>query len=171
MPVTAKLSRQFYERLGDEVTNELVEWLDHVDLTYRADLRELNEGNFSRAEAKADQRAAEFDLRLDRRLSEIETKVNQRLADLETKFNQRLTDLETKFNQRLTNFEASVDQRFVHLERKLDRRSAELEAKIESGLERLRGEMVSFKAELIKWMSLFWLGTVATTLAISQALR
>ncbi len=31
--------------------------------------------------------------------------------------------------------------------------------------------MVSFKAELIKWMFLFWLGSVATTLAISQALR
>jgi hypothetical protein len=31
--------------------------------------------------------------------------------------------------------------------------------------------MTSFKAELIKWMFLFWLGTVATTLAIVQALR
>jgi hypothetical protein len=31
--------------------------------------------------------------------------------------------------------------------------------------------MGSFKAELIKWMFLLWLGTVATSLAISQALR
>ena len=27
MPVTAKLSRAFYERLGDEIANELVSWL------------------------------------------------------------------------------------------------------------------------------------------------
>ena len=27
MPVTAKLSRKFYERFGDELTNELVELL------------------------------------------------------------------------------------------------------------------------------------------------
>ena len=27
MPVTAKLSRAFYERLGDEIANELVNWL------------------------------------------------------------------------------------------------------------------------------------------------
>ncbi len=26
MPVTAKLSRKFYEKFGDELTNELVEW-------------------------------------------------------------------------------------------------------------------------------------------------
>src|SRR5512147_1459124 len=104
MPVTAKLSRRFYERLGDDVTNELVEWLNQVDLTYRSDLRELNESNFARAEAKADQRAAEMELRIDRRLAEFEVKFNQRLADLEAKFNQRVTDLEAKFNERLTNF-------------------------------------------------------------------
>ena len=27
MPVTAKLSRKFYERFGDELTNELVFWV------------------------------------------------------------------------------------------------------------------------------------------------
>lgn len=49
MPITAKLSRKFYETFGDEVTNELVEWLNQVDATYRSDLCELN---FARFEAK-----------------------------------------------------------------------------------------------------------------------
>lgn len=31
MPVTAKLSRQFYDKLGDEVANELVEWQNQVN--------------------------------------------------------------------------------------------------------------------------------------------
>ena len=48
MPVTAKLSRKFYETFGDEIANELVEWFNQVDATYRADLRELNELNFQR---------------------------------------------------------------------------------------------------------------------------
>ena len=34
MPVTAKLSRTFYERLGDDVANELVEWFNQVDAAY-----------------------------------------------------------------------------------------------------------------------------------------
>ena len=63
MPVTAKLSKRFYDVLGEDVANELVEWFNAVDLTYRSDLRELNELNFARFDAKLEQRLAE--LRLD----------------------------------------------------------------------------------------------------------
>ena len=52
MPVTARLSKLFYERLGEQVTNELVEWFNQVDATYRSDLREMNELNFARSDAK-----------------------------------------------------------------------------------------------------------------------
>ncbi|HEY3280370.1 MAG TPA: hypothetical protein VGJ83_07635 [Gemmatimonadales bacterium] len=60
MPVTAKLSRKVYDKLGDDVANELVEWFNKVDATYRADLRELNELTFARFDAKLEQRLAEL---------------------------------------------------------------------------------------------------------------
>ena len=60
MPVTAKLSRKFYETFGDELANELVEWLNQVDAAYRSDLRDLNELNFARFEAKLDARLADL---------------------------------------------------------------------------------------------------------------
>ncbi len=59
MPVTARLSRKFYETFGDDLTNELVELLNQVDMNYRSELRELNELNFARFEGKLDQRIAE----------------------------------------------------------------------------------------------------------------
>ena len=77
MPVTAKLSRRFYETFGDEVTNEVVEWFNQVDLTYRGDLRELNELNelnFARFDAKVEQRFAEFEARWGKRLAELEAR-------------------------------------------------------------------------------------------------
>ena len=52
MPVTARLSKKFYEKFGEDVTNELVDWFNAVDLTYRTDLRELNELNFARFDAR-----------------------------------------------------------------------------------------------------------------------
>jgi hypothetical protein len=61
---TAKLSQQFYEKLGEDVTNELVNWFNAVDATYRADLRELNEANFARFDAKLEQRLAELRVEL-----------------------------------------------------------------------------------------------------------
>ena len=76
MPVTAKLSRAFYERLGDEIANELVSWFNAVDLTYRTELRELNDLNFARFDAKVGERLAE--LRAD-----LRTEVGARFARVE----------------------------------------------------------------------------------------
>ena len=64
MPVTAKLSRKFYETFGDEIANELVEWFNAVDATYRAELREINELNFARFDAKLGQRLAELETKM-----------------------------------------------------------------------------------------------------------
>ena len=36
MPVTAKLSLLFYEKLGEQVATELVDWFNSVDATYRS---------------------------------------------------------------------------------------------------------------------------------------
>jgi hypothetical protein len=108
VPVTAKLSRKFYEAFGEQVANELVDWFNAVDLTYRADLRELNELNFARFDAKLEQRVAQSEARLDA---------------------------------------------------KIDRVEAHLSAKIDRGLAELR-------AEMLKWMFLFWLGTVGPILAL-----
>jgi len=68
VPVTAKLSRKFYEKFGDDVANELVDWFNMVDATYRSDLRELNELNFARFDAKLEQRLAQLETRLTKRL-------------------------------------------------------------------------------------------------------
>ena len=64
MPVTAKLSKAFYDKFGEGITNELVNWFNSVDATYRSDLRELNELNFARFDAKVGERLAELESRL-----------------------------------------------------------------------------------------------------------
>jgi hypothetical protein len=60
MPVTVKLSRKFYEKFGDDVANELVELVNSVDTSYRTELREMNELNFARFEAKLEQRIGDL---------------------------------------------------------------------------------------------------------------
>jgi len=60
VPVTAKLSRKFYETLGEDVANELVDWFNSVDTTYRSDLREFADLQYARFEARLEQRLAEL---------------------------------------------------------------------------------------------------------------
>lgn len=60
MPIAARLSKAFYDRFGDEIVAELVEWMNTIDSTYRSELRDLNEHNFARFDAKLEQRLAEL---------------------------------------------------------------------------------------------------------------
>jgi DNA anti-recombination protein RmuC len=101
VPVTARLSKLFYDRLGEEIANELVNWFNQVDATYRSDLKEVNELNFAR-----------FDAKLEQRLAQFESKFEQRLAQSEAKVEQRLAQFESKIEQRLARFEVEIAHRF-----------------------------------------------------------
>jgi hypothetical protein len=101
MPITAKLSRKVYERLGDEVVNAIVDWFNQVDATYRADLREMNDLNFARFEAKLGERIAELEARIDARINALEARVDARINALETKFERRFAQLEVTLTRRI----------------------------------------------------------------------
>ena len=111
VPVTAKLSKKFYETFGEDVTNELVEWFNSVDATYRGDLRELNELNelnFARFDAKLEQRLAELDARWGSRWSALDAKLEQQLAklraEIQTQLAQGLAGVETRLVSWLFKF-------------------------------------------------------------------
>jgi hypothetical protein len=74
VPITAKLSRKLYETFGDEAAADMVDWMHHVD-AQRAELRELNELNFARFEARLAQLEAAI-------VGRLEAKIEQRSADL-----------------------------------------------------------------------------------------
>ncbi len=138
MPVTAKLSRKFYETFGDEIANELVDWFNQVDATYRGDLRELNELNFARFDAKLEQRWAQLDAKLEQRAAALDLKIDQSVAILEAKLQQGLTALDAKIEQRTSALDAKIEQRTAEL----------------------RVELAKQKTELIRWMVGLWLATL-----------
>ena len=69
------------DRLGEQIADELVGWFNAVDLTYRSDLREINELNFSQFDSKMEQRFAEFDAKWEKKLAELDAKWERRLAE------------------------------------------------------------------------------------------
>jgi hypothetical protein len=90
VPVIAKFSKLFYERLGEEITNELVEWFNSVDATYKGDLRELIDIHFARFDAKLEQRMGEQTARFDLKLSEQSARFDLKLAELREFVERRL---------------------------------------------------------------------------------
>ena len=105
MPVAARPSRKVYEKLGDEVVNQIVDWFNQVDATYRGDLEQMNDLNFARFDAKLGERLAEFeakfDAKMERRLAEFEARFGRHFADLEVTIARESTSLEVRLSRRI----------------------------------------------------------------------
>lgn len=75
MPVTAKFSEEFYAKFGHQVVDELVDWFNKVDASYRSEFRELFEVNFARFDAKLEQRIAALRAEFRTELAALETRL------------------------------------------------------------------------------------------------
>ncbi len=75
MPV-AKLSREFYDRFGDKLTDELVNCLNSIEASYRAEIKDLFAAHFGRFEEKLERSTAETAAHFGR----FEEKFEHRLA-------------------------------------------------------------------------------------------
>jgi len=93
--VTAKLSKRFYDTFGEEIANELVDWFNQVDETYRADLRELNELNFARFDAKLEQRIAALRAELRTETIALRKDLESGFARSDAKLEQRLAQVKS----------------------------------------------------------------------------
>lgn len=81
MPI-AKLSRKFYETFGDDLTTELVDYLNAVEASYRSELRDLFEAHFGRFDAKLEQRSAELGKEMAELRTEFHKEIGSARADL-----------------------------------------------------------------------------------------
>jgi hypothetical protein len=155
VPVTARLSKRFYDQFGDEVANELVDWFNAVDATYRSDLKELNELNFARFDASVGERFAQQDATLEKRFAEQDARLEKRFAEQDARLEKRFAEQDARLEKRLFAQDAKLDA----LEARMNEHFRETDGKIAQ----LRIDMAGWKSEMIRWMFLFWLGTVGAT--------
>jgi Tfp pilus assembly protein PilP len=80
------------------------------------------------------------------------------------------TDLERLNELNFARFEAKLDQRIAELRSEFQREISRLEGKLDRGLEAVAQQqqtaLAEFRADLIKWMFLFWVGTLGTLIAL-----
>jgi hypothetical protein len=81
-----ELASRFLDYLSYPAGNELVDWFNQVDATYRTDLRELNELNFARFDAKLEQRVAELDAKWRVQWDQLRGQIENGLARQKAEF-------------------------------------------------------------------------------------
>jgi len=81
MPV-AKLSREFYAKFGDKLTDELVDCLNTIEGSYRAELRDLFAAQFGRFEEKLERRLADTTSHLGARIAQLRVDLHSTKTDM-----------------------------------------------------------------------------------------
>jgi hypothetical protein len=81
LPVTARLSRKFYEQFGDEIAGEFVDWFNAVDSTYQQQLRELNDLNWERFKAELHAAIAQSEARIAEKIGQSESRLTEKFSD------------------------------------------------------------------------------------------
>ena len=101
MPVTAKLSSKFYERFGDDITTELVDWFNAVDSTYQTQLREINDLNWERFKATLLAESASIRGEVASTRADLRGEVASTRADLRSELRTGIADLRTEVRSEL----------------------------------------------------------------------
>ena len=159
MPITAKFSKTFYDTLGHEIADEMVNWFNQADTVYRTQLRELNDLNYTRFEAKLEQ----FDAKMDQRFVEQDAKLESRFAAIDQRFVEQNAKLESRFaaiDQRFVEQDAKWELRFAEQSAGWERRFGELSARLDKLTAIVEAQPLAIQANLLKWMVVLWATTI-----------
>ena len=122
MPASVRLLQKVKEAWGEEVTQDLVAWVNEGQAVNRAELRELADLYFAR-----------FSERLDERIAGSESKRDSRINSLQLDI-------------------------------------ARVEGKLDAGLATLRADVAGQMRDQMKWMFIFWAGTIVPLAGLIVAL-
>ena len=89
MAIATNFSKGFYDKLGHEVVEEMVNWFNQTDVEYRTQLRDLNDRNYARFEAKLEQRFSEQDAKWGERFGALEMAIERRFSEQDVKWERR----------------------------------------------------------------------------------
>ena len=100
MAIATNFSKEFYDKLGHEVVEEMVNWFNQTDNEYRTQLRDLNDRNYARFEAKLEQRFSEQDAKWEARLGALETALARRFGEQDAKWEARFAQQDVRWERR-----------------------------------------------------------------------
>jgi hypothetical protein len=162
VPITARFSEDFYDRLGHGVADELVAWFNQVDSVYRSEFRELFDTNFRSFDAKLEHLRAELSARMANQFARLDTKIDGRCNNLELELDRRCDELDAKIDRRYDELGAKMDRGFKSVRTELQTCRAEMRAEFSE----VRKDTTRFEARMTRWTFLMWLGTLGTVIAL-----
>ena len=108
VPVTAKLSKRFYEQLGDDVATELVNWFNAVDTDYRGQLERMNDLNWERFKGQLSAIAASMHAELQNEIGKLRAEMYAELGKLRSEMHAELGKFRAEMHAELGNLRSEM---------------------------------------------------------------
>jgi hypothetical protein len=140
MPIV-DVGKPLREKLGDNGVESLVSLINQAQAEQKNNTIEFVEEKF------------------ERRLTEETIKLDKRITDESARLDKRIIDESARLDKRMSEESARLDKRITEEVAKLDKRITEEVAKLDI-------KISDAKAEIIKWMFIFWVGQAAVMLGI-----
>lgn len=106
-----------------------------------------------KANGKVDFRALEIEKNFKSDIASLKEHIDGKFANMDVKF----ANMESKFDAKLANMEATFDKRFIVIDTRLENNDKMFATK---------ADLADTKAELLKWMFIFWAGQIGALIAI-----
>jgi DNA anti-recombination protein RmuC len=152
MPVTTRLLQRLHESLGEEATNDLFAWWEEAATVNRAAVREV-----------ADLYYARFDARLEKGLAEVR-------AELRAELSKESGQLRSEMAKESGQLRSEMAKAFGQVRSDMATEFAKVRNEMTEGFGKLRSETAGQHADLIKWMFIFWIGTLVPLAGLIVAL-
>jgi hypothetical protein len=163
MPVTTRLLQRLHESLGEEATNDLFAWWEEATTVNRAGVREV-----------ADLYYARFDARLEKGLAEVRAELRAELSkesgQLRSEMAKELGELRSEMAKESGQLRSEMATALGQVRSDMAMEFAKVRNEMTEGFGKLRSETAGQHANLIKWMFIFWIGTLVPLAGLIVAL-
>jgi uncharacterized protein YPO0396 len=120
-----KPSKELVEQLGDQVTSELVGWFNTMYASQKGDLRDMNEQNFARFDAKLEQRDVELHAKLDAKIDQVGAGLDAKIDRVGARLDAKIDRVDAKIDRVAAELNAKIDKTAAELKEVLERRLGE----------------------------------------------
>ncbi|MDZ7724861.1 MAG: DUF1640 domain-containing protein [candidate division KSB1 bacterium] len=153
---------EMLEFVEEKFERRLTEEIGKVNISI-ANLENRFDHRLTTESSKVNERLTEEIGKVNERMTEEIGKVNERMTEEMGKVNERMTEEMGKVNERMTEEMGKVNERMTEEMGKVNITIADVEKRLDN---RITEEVSRTRADLIKWMFIFWIGQIGAMLGL-----
>ncbi|MCF6148868.1 MAG: DUF1640 domain-containing protein [Candidatus Kuenenia sp.] len=161
---TLQVAEERFEKKLEQTKSEIKEEISKVDLRIEQTKTELRE-EINKVDLRIEQTKTE----LGEEINKVDLRIEQTKTELKEEINKvdlRIEQTKTELKEEINKVDLRIEQTKTELREEINR----VDKRIEQVKSELKEEITNTRADLIKWMFIFWIGQFASIVGVITAI-